>query len=233
MAKTGKVSVVIPAHNEAARIADTVKGVLGIPEVTEVIVVDDASSDETAKLAELAGAVVIVLPQNRGKGGALNAGVTKASGQVIALLDGDLGGSASEARHLILPVLNDEADMTIARFPRAKKKGGFGLVKNLARTGIRYYAGLEATAPLSGQRVMTRAVLEKVIPFASGYGVEVALTIKVARAGFRVVEVATQMSHAETGRDLRGFMHRGKQFVHVARVLAGCFMKYGLSRAKS
>ncbi|WP_420795159.1 glycosyltransferase family 2 protein [Desulforamulus ferrireducens] len=227
------MSVVIPAHNEAERITDTVKGVLGIPEVTEVIVVDDASTDETAKLAKLAGAIVLELPNNMGKGGALNAGVAKASGQVIALLDGDLGASASEARSLILPVLRDEADMTIARFPKAQKKGGFGLVKNLARLGIRYYAGLEATAPLSGQRVMTRDVLARVIPFASGYGVEVALTIKVARAGFRVLEVPTQMSHAETGRDLRGFMHRGKQFVHVAKVLAGCFLNYGFSRAKS
>ncbi len=233
MLKKSKVSVVIPAHNEATRITDTVKGVLDIAEVSEVIVVDDASTDETAKLATLAGATVMVLPRNMGKGGALNVGVAKATGDVIALLDGDLGASAREARLLVLPILEDQADMTIARFPQAKKKGGFGLVKNLARKGIRYYTGLEANAPLSGQRVMTRSVLEKVIPFASGYGVEVALTIKVARAGFRVTEIATQMSHAETGRDLRGFMHRGKQFVHVARVLAGCFMKYGLSRAKT
>ena len=232
MGKNPKVSVVIPAHNEATRITDTVKGVLDIAEVSEVIVVDDASIDETSRLAKLAGATVITLPHNMGKGGALNVGVAKATGDVIALLDGDLGSSAREARLLVLPILEDQADMTIARFPQAKKKGGFGLVKNLARTGIRYYAGLEANAPLSGQRVMTRSVLERVIPFASGYGVEVALTIKVARAGFRVTEVPTQMSHAETGRDLRGFMHRGKQFVHVARVLAGCFMKYGLSRAK-
>nr|WP_156779722.1 glycosyltransferase family 2 protein [Desulforamulus reducens] len=223
------MSVVIPAHNEANRISDTIKGVQRIPEVSEILVIDDASTDGTAELAEQTGATVIRLSKNMGKGGALNAGVAKASGDIVALLDGDLGSSSSEARALILPVLHNTADMTIAQFPRAKKKGGFGLVKNLARSGIRYYAGLESNAPLSGQRVMTRQVLETVVPFASGYGVEVALTIKVARAGFRVLEVPTQMSHAETGRDLRGFMHRGKQFVHVARVLAGCFVQYGFN----
>lgn len=233
MASQARVSVVIPAHNEAARIADTVKGVLAIPEVSEIIVVDDASSDETAALARQAGATVVSLPNNMGKGGALNTGVARATGDIVALLDGDLGSSSKEARALILPVLQNTADMTIAQFPRAKKKGGFGLVKNLARAGIRRFAGLESSAPLSGQRVMTRQVLEQVVPFASGYGVEVALTIKVARSGFRVLEVPTQMSHAETGRDLRGFMHRGKQFVHVARVLAACFLKYGLTRARN
>ncbi|MEW6695755.1 MAG: glycosyltransferase family 2 protein [Bacillota bacterium] len=232
MASQARVSVVIPAHNEAARIADTVKGLLAIPEVSEIIVVDDASSDETAALARQAGATVVSLPNNMGKGGALNTGVARATGDIVALLDGDLGSSSKEARALILPVLQNTADMTIAQFPRAKKKGGFGLVKNLARAGIRRFAGLESSAPLSGQRVMTRQVLEQVVPFASGYGVEVALTIKVARSGFRVLEVPTQMSHAETGRDLRGFMHRGKQFVHVARVLAACLLKYGLTRAK-
>lgn len=228
-----KISVVIPAHNEAERIADTIKGVQSIPEVSEIIVVDDASSDETAELAKQAGATVISLPRNMGKGEALNQGVAKASGQIIALLDGDLGFSSSEARALLLPVLQNQADMTIAQFPRAKKKGGFGLVKNLARAGIQHFAGINSQAPLSGQRVMTRQVLAMVVPFASGYGVEVALTIRVARAGFRVLEVPTQMSHAETGRDLRGFLHRGKQFVHVARVLAKCMLQYGFTTAKN
>lgn len=225
--KPAKVSVVIPAHNEAERIADTVRGVLSIPEVSEVLVVDDASSDDTAELAQQAGARIIKLKTNLGKGGALNTGIAQATGDIVALLDGDLGHTSKEARLLILPVLEGTADMTIAKFPPSKKKGGFGLVKNLARKGILYFAGLETQAPLSGQRVMTRDVLSKILPLASGYGVEVALTIKVARHGFRVMEVSTTMSHSETGRDLRGFMHRGKQFIHVARALGGCLLKYG------
>ena len=231
MVNKAKISVVIPAHNESERIIDTIKGIQSIPEVSEIIVVDDASSDITAELAKQAGATVISLPRNMGKGEALNRGVAQATGNIVALLDGDLGASSAEARALILPVLQDQADMTIAQFPRAQKKGGFGFVKNLARAGIQHFAGMDSQAPLSGQRVMTRQVLQKVVPFASGYGVEVALTIKVARAGFRVMEVPTQMSHAETGRDLKGFMHRGKQFVHVARVLVGCFVKYGFAKS--
>lgn len=216
-----KVSVLIPAYNEASHIHQTVQALVNLPQVDEVVVIDDASRDDTAQLARRAGARVISLGENLGKGGALNRGLTEVTGDIIALLDGDIGSSAQEAGKLIDPVLAGEADMTIARFPRAKKKGGFGLVKGLARWGIKFLTGLEMFSPLSGQRVMTRRVVESIGTFASGYGVEVALTIDVARRGFRVQEVEVQMTHAETGRDIAGFMHRGKQFIHVVRVLAG------------
>ena len=56
-------------------------------------------------------------------------------------------------------------------------------------------------------------------PFERGFGVEVGMTIDALTAGFRVVEVETTMSHSETGRDLAGFIHRGKQFTGVLLAL--------------
>lgn len=215
-----KITALIPAYNEEKFIFDTVQALLHIPEVSEIIVIDDASIDKTADLACQAGATVISLQSNLGKGGALNQGAAEASGDIIALVDGDLGSSAVEVAKLIAPILTGAADMTIARFPKARKTGGFGLVKSLARSGIKWYTGLETMAPLSGQRVMTRQVVDFLGRFESGYGVEVGMTIDVVRKGFRVMEVEANMTHAETGRDVRGFLHRGRQFVHVARVLA-------------
>ncbi len=215
-----KVSILIPAHNEEKYIAETIAAVSKLPEVNEIIVVDDASVDDTARLAVAAGALVISLPENLGKGGALNKGLSSVDGDIIALVDGDLGATAREISRLIAPVLAGEVDMTIAKFPRARKKGGFGLVKGLARKGIKFFTGIEVLAPLSGQRVMKRKVIEALGGFESGYGVEVGMTIDVIRKGFSIREVEVNMTHAETGRDLRGFLHRGKQFAHVARVLA-------------
>ncbi len=214
-----RVVALIPAYNEAKTISATVAALSELSEVDEIVVVNDASTDQTANLAAAAGARVISLPSNQGKGAALNEGSRQIKADIVLLLDGDLGESAREARLLLAPVLVGRADMTVAQFPPPRLKGGFGLVKGLARKGIRFYTGLEMKSPLSGQRVMTRLVMDKLLPFASGYGVEVGLTIKAARAGFIVLEVPVQMTHAETGRDLKGFCHRGRQFCHVARVL--------------
>lgn len=211
------VAALIPAHNEAARIASTVSAVLGIPGIGRVIVVDDGSEDETALLAEKAGAKVVRLTFNVGKGAALEAGAMRVeNADVVLLLDGDLGASAAQAERLLRPVLEGQADMSVARFPRPVGKAGFGLVKGIARWGIaRMGDGFQAQAPLSGQRAMTARCFSAVRPFATGYGVEVALTVRALRAGLRVIEVETTMSHAATGRDVAGFVHRGRQFVHV------------------
>lgn len=220
------VTVLVPAHDEAARIGATVTAALGIPGVTRVLVIDDASTDATADLAAAAGAEVMRLPDNLGKGAALDAGLARvrADADVLMMLDGDLGDSAAQGALLLAPVQAGEAAMSVAAFPRPAGKAGFGLVKGLARFGIRALGGpasrsFAATAPLSGQRAMTRACWERVTPFAFGYGVEVALTVRALRSGMTVVEVPTTMTHDATGRDAAGFSHRGRQFVHVARAL--------------
>ena len=106
-----------------------------------------------------------------------------ADADVLVLLDGDLGATAAEAGTLLEPVLAGAADMTIATLPKPPASGGFGLVKGLARWGIRRLSGFEPTAPLSGQRALSRAAWEAATPFATGYGVEVGLTVRAARAG--------------------------------------------------
>ena len=217
------VAVIIPAHDEAVRIGATVRAAATIPQVTRVVVVDDGSRDDTDQVAETAGAKVVRLWGNRGKGTALEAGAARvADADVVLLLDADLGETAAQAELLLAPLLAGEADMTIAGFPPARGKAGFGLVKGLAHWGIAQLGGgFDALAPLSGQRALTRACLATVRPFSAGYGAEVGLTVRALRAGFRVREVPTTMAHAETGRDLKGFVHRGRQFVHVAIALLG------------
>ena len=215
------VVVIIPAFDEQKRITDTVVAARSIPGVSRVLVVDDGSGDETAARAEAAGARVVRLANNVGKGAALDAGAVRAEdAEVVLLLDADLGATASQGALLLAPVFDGKADMAIAAFPRPTGKAGFGLVKRLARWGIaRMGGGFEAAAPLSGQRALTQAAVAAVRPFATGYGVEVTMSIRALRAGMRLLEVETTMSHAATGRDIAGFVHRGRQFLHVAQAL--------------
>jgi len=193
-----KVIALVPAHNEQDRIADTVGAILAVTSITSCIVIDDGSRDDTAQVAEKAGAKVIRLINNVGKGAALEVAAKRCEdADVIVLLDGDLGISAQQADLLVAPILRGEADMSIARFPQPAGKAGFGLVKNMAHRQIAAMGnGFDAQAPLSGQRAMTRACLDAIRPFSSGYGVEVGLTIRALRRGYRLTEVETTMSHA-------------------------------------
>lgn len=213
------VSALVPAYNEEKFIQATVNALYLIPEVSEVIVVDDGSTDHTAELAYRAGAIVSRLPQNRGKGDAINHGLAFVKEDIILLADGDLGLSAGELRALILPIIRGEADMTVAA-PIAHKgvKGaGFGFVVKLARWGIKKFTGWETSYPLSGQRALRKEVLVgKCLP---GFGVEVGLTIDALRKDYRISEVPVTISHRVTGWDLRGIAHRGKEFAHVIRAL--------------
>lgn len=215
-----KVVALVPAFNAEATVAETVGVLRTVPAVDQVIVIDDGSSDATAERAGAAGATVIRMPRNMGKGEALNAGLKQASGSVIVLVDDDMGKYAAEVEKLLDPILKDHADMTIAQFPKARKKGGFGIVKRTARGGIRLFTGREFHSPLSGQRALNPKAVEAIGRFESGWGVEVGLTIDACRKGLRVREVPVTMYNKETGRDWAGFVHRGKQLIGVIKALA-------------
>lgn len=138
---------------------------------------------------------------------------------IIGFLDGDLGNTASEVEKLITPIINNECDVTIAKFPPAKKKGGLGFVKNLAKESVKEMTGVELTSTLSGQRIFKKEVLEIFDEIPFGYGVEVGMTIDILKNNFKIEEVLVNMTHSETGRDLKGFIHRGKQFYHIKKVV--------------
>ncbi|HEX7169119.1 MAG TPA: glycosyltransferase, partial [Acidimicrobiales bacterium] len=214
-----RVVAIVPAKDRADSIADTVTALAAILDVDAVVVVDDGSSDATSNLASFAGARVVRLPANRGKGGAVRAGVdAEPDADVYLLVDADLGTTAGLVPALLAPVLAGDADMTIAVLPSAGGKGGFGSVKTLAGAGIERASGFRPRAPLSGQRAV-RGELLRSFDFAERFGLETGLTIDAVRAGARVVEVDVAMDHRHTGRKLAGFRHRAGQGVDVVRAL--------------
>jgi hypothetical protein len=224
------ITVLMPAYQEAARVAASVAAARALPGVARVLVIDDGSSDETAARAEAAGAEVLRLPVNGGKGAALRAGLAACPGgddDIFLLLDADLGETAAEAAALLAPVVEGRADLAVARFPRLPGSGGFGLVKGLARVGTWLLTRRWLRAPISGQRACRRWVLAAAPP-AAGYGIEVAMNVAAADVGARLLEVSVPMTHAATGRTLAGFRHRGRQFREIlAALLAAAFGRTG------
>lgn len=213
------ISVILPAYNEEFMLPKTITSLREIQDISEIIVVDDGSKDRTTDMALHSADQVITLPKNQGKGEALRQGCEAAKGDVFLFLDSDLGNSAVLARYLLYPVLRGNADMSIAIFPPPAQKAGFGLVKGLARKGIRQMTGFHATSPLSGQRAITREAMSAIRHWNVRFGIEVGMTIDVLRAGYQVREIPIPFTHRETGRDLSGFIHRGKQMLDVGRML--------------
>ena len=215
-----RVVALVAARNEEARIGSTVEAIGAIEGLDDIVVVDGASSDRTVSEARRAGARVLRAPASvEGKGGALEGALGRIDpADIYLLLDADLGATAKEGSVLLREVRSGAADLAIGVLPRQSGHGGFRLVKGTASRLIRRLSGFVAMEPLSGQRAVRRRVLDSVRPLAPGFGVEVAMTIDAVRGGFRVVEVPVAMEHAVTGRDLAGFLHRGRQGVDLLRV---------------
>ncbi|GAA1548840.1 glycosyltransferase family 2 protein [Brevibacterium picturae] len=228
------IAAIIPAMNEADRIAATVRSTKQIPGVDIIMVVDDGSADDTGVRARRAGAEVVTHRKNKGKAAAMMTGAFAIRNREISdsdpgqhpehrallFIDGDLEDSALGTAPLAAPVLAGRADMTIAILPAQKRKGGgFGFVVGLAKKGIAELSGFDATQPLSGMRCLSREAFDAALPFAAGWGVETAMTIDVVNAGMRVEEVECDLHHRVTGKDLKAQMHRAAQYRDVARAI--------------
>jgi LmbE family N-acetylglucosaminyl deacetylase len=177
-----KVSVIIPALDEAHTVGQVVAAAKLAPSVTEVIVVSDGSRDATADVARQAGAdLVIELSKTVGKGGAVMAGVDLAQGEAIVFLDADLIGlQPGHVERLLRPIVQNEADMVVAL-----------LGEDL----------LQVVAPyLAGQRALARALLLRAPDLRHrGFALEHTLSRAARRQKWRVRSV-----------DFEGVSHRSK-----------------------
>lgn len=212
-----EISALVPVYNEEDRIEETIETIKNSKYIKEVFVVDDGSKDNTAIKARDAGAKVLKLDRNRGKGYALKYGLDRIidKNEIIIFLDGDLRASHDDIDKLIEPVIQRECDVSIAKFLSSKKKGGFGFVKLLAKKGIEFYTNESIDCGLSGQRAFRTQVLRIFKEIPSRYGVEVGMTIDILKSGYVIKEIEVSMGHRETGRNLNGFIHRGRQFYQI------------------
>ena len=205
-----RLSVLVAARDEEDRIGETVETLRAHFPTASIVVADDGSRDRTAAVAEAAGARVLRLAR-RGKGQALTLAEKELEPGPLLLCDADLRG---DLRGLAEP----GADLAVAVFS-VSEGGGFGLAKRAARSLIRARCGREVREPLSGQRLLSARARAAVFPVTMGFGVETRMTIDAVRAGLAVEEVELPLEHRATGRDLRGFAHRGRQ---LADLLLAC-----------
>lgn len=218
------LAAIVAARNEADRVGETVAALRAAFPAAAIWVADDASSDGTAEVALAAGAQVVSRGRPHGKGGNVTAAAEAALSaepvpQLVLLCDGDLGASAARLAPLVEAVERGECDLAVAAFSR-RVGGGFGLALGFAHWAIRRLCGTRTQAPISGQRALRTEVLRTVLPFASGFGMELGMTVDAVRAGYRLREYELDLEHRATGRTLGGFVHRGAQLRDFATAYA-------------
>jgi glycosyltransferase involved in cell wall biosynthesis len=203
----GRVMAIVPAFNEAGAIGSVVDGIRELDPSFDVVVVDDASTDETARVAAVHGATVLRLPINLGIGGAVQTGfrAALAGGYDFAVrLDGDGQHDPAELPKLLRPLERGEADVvTGSRFLDGDGEYRPPIAR---RIGIRWFARLvsvvtraRVTDTTSGFQAFNR---RGIALFADDYPAdypEVEATVLVHRHDLRLVEVSVRMLEREHG----------------------------------
>ena len=180
------VSVIIPALNEQDTISNVVRFCLSNPHVTEVIVVDDKSIDETVARAKAAGATVITSTK-LGKGTSMKDGILYAKNDVLVFIDGDIDPyPPNTICDLVKPILSDEYDFVKATFSRNAGRVTELVAKPLL--SIFYPELSQFSQPLSGMIAGRKAMFEKV-NFFGDYGVDIGILIDMFLMKARITEV--------------------------------------------
>ena len=191
--RDGPIVVVIPAHNEERFIGSVVLKARRYAD--KVIVVDDGSSDDTAAIAEAAGATVERHEQNRGKGAGLTTGLSlarKLKPRVVVMLDGDGQHVCEQIPQVMAPVLAGESDIVVGSRYLEKRSDvpthrvwGHRLF-NLMTNGA---SGVAVTDSQSGFRAFSPAALESISFHSNGFSVESEMQFIARAHGLRMSEV--------------------------------------------
>jgi glycosyltransferase involved in cell wall biosynthesis len=223
-----KVLVVVPAYNEADSIGGVISQIrTGVPE-TDVLVIDDGSTDATAAIAQAAGAFVVSLPHNLGIGSAVQTGYIFAAEMaydIAVQVDGDGQHNPTEIPEIVAPLLAGQADVVIgSRYiedrgyitPFLRQMGIFVLA-----TIVSFIIRQRVTDTTSGFRAVNRRVIEFCAREYPRDYPEPESVVLFRRAGFRVREIPVTMNPRYGGKSSITPM---RSFYYMVKVLLAIFI---------
>ena len=190
------VSVVMPAYNERDTIEEIIRRVRAVPLRTELIVVDDASTDGTRdllqRLQQELGFALLLQPRNGGKGSALRAGFALVTGDIVVIQDADLEYSPEEYPALIELIRGGRADVVYgSRFLGRHRV--FLFTHYLGNKLLTLMTNVLYNTILSDMETCFKAMRVEVLRSftlrSNGFGIEPELTAKIFKRHYRVYEV--------------------------------------------
>ena len=194
-----RLSVVVPAYNEAATIESVVEKLLQIPELLEIIIVDDCSSDKTAEITQrLANQHSLIRvtrhQKNSGKTEALKTGFALTRGDVVIVQDADLEYDPRDIPSVIRPIIEGNADVVYgSRFLVRRATRVLYFYHYLANKFLTFtsnlFTNLNMTDVETGYKAFRGEIIRNMIITSSGFGFEIEVTAKVAKLKCAIYEV--------------------------------------------
>ncbi len=200
-----KITVAIPARNEAATIGEVVSCCL--PYCDELIVVDGNSTDRTREISDALGARVL-LDHGQGKGDALRVAIDAAKGEVIVFMDADGSHEPKDIPAMVAPILAGDADLVVgSRWRGGSDELAGDLSKFIRSTGsaiialcINYRWGVRLTDVENGFRAISTRVARDIGLEEDGFTVEQEMIMKSLKRGYHLQEISTHEYPRKAGK---------------------------------
>lgn len=225
-----RVSVVIPVYNEKRSIFDVIARVKALPFETEIIVVDDCSTDGTRGWLETVrgapGLKLILKDQNEGKGAALRTGFAVATGHVVVVQDADLEYDPRDIETVIRPIVAGEADVSYGSRYFYRRSGDLSffhrLVNRVLTTASNLFTGLRLTDMETCHKAFRTDVIRNLPLKQDRFGFEPEVTAKLARRKYRITETPSSYKP-------RGYAEGKKIGIRDAFNAFYCIARYGFA----
>ena len=219
------LSVIIPVYNEESSVVDVIRRVLAQPQVSEVLVVDDGSSDGTAaamhSVAWPTHVRLLSHPANQGKGAAVRTGITAASQDVIIVQDADFEYDPADYPLVLKPILEGRADVVFgSRFLTPRPESFWlDLANRLLTLATNVLYGSRLTDMETCYKAFRAEVLKGIHIRSNRFDFEPEITAKVLRKRYRIVEVPITYQR-------RGYESGKKIHLSDAFAALGALMRY-------
>jgi glycosyltransferase involved in cell wall biosynthesis len=197
--QTRALSVVVPAYNERSTIEAVIHRLLKVPNLLEIIVVNDGSTDGTREILDRLATQYEVLqvihqPRNQGKTAALKTGFANTQGEVVIVQDADLEYNPEEIPDVIDPILRNEADVVYgSRFLVRKASRVLYFSHYLANKFLTFLSDLLTNVNMTDVETCYKAfrgdIIRNMKIVSQGFGFEIEVTAKVAKLNCRIFEV--------------------------------------------
>lgn len=200
MARKPVLSVVVPVYNEQDSLAKTIHRLASIPDLLEIILVDDCSTDATPQviqeLQQEYGSLIKALrhERNQGKTAGLNTGFRATVGEIVIVQDADLEYDPSEIAGVIEPILDGNADVVYGSRFMVKKAARvlyyYHYIANKCLTALsNIFTNINLSDVETGYKAFRGEIIRNMIITSSGFGFEIEVTAKVAKLRCRMYEV--------------------------------------------